>query len=78
MDESFTIIRGDGTVFIRSFRSEYAPRSKYLLDHHHLCEKLKERLGTSYEDKKRRAEVINKTLGYLNSGEVDPALSYII
>jgi len=27
--------------FIRGFRANYAPKSRYLLDHHHLCEKLK-------------------------------------
>jgi len=30
-----------------------------------------------YEDKERREEVISKTLGYLNSDDVDGALGYI-
>ena len=47
------------------------------MDHHHLCEKLKERLGSLYEDKKRSKEAIDTTLGYLNSDDVDGALCYI-
>lgn len=77
MDDILSIVRGDGAPFIRGFRSAYAPMSRYLLDHHHLCEKLKERLGSLYEDKERREEAINQTLGYLNSDDVDGAISYI-
>lgn len=77
MDDNLSIVRGDGAAFIRGFRGDYAPMSRYLLDHHHLCEKLKERLGYLYEDKERREEAINKTLGYLNNDDVDGALGYI-
>jgi hypothetical protein len=47
------------------------------LDHHHLCEKLKERLSSLYEDRERRDKTINKTLDYLNNDNVDSALEYI-
>jgi len=47
------------------------------LDHHHLCEKLKERLGTLYEDKEKRAESITRMLEHLNSDDVDGTLFYI-
>lgn len=77
MDDILSLVRGDGAPFIGGFRANYAPMSRYLLDHHHLCEKLKERLSPLYEDKERREEAISKTLGYLNSDDVDGALSYI-
>ena len=48
-----------------------------MLDHHHLCEKLKERVSPLYESKKRRKEVVDTTLDYLNSDDVDGALEYI-
>ncbi len=55
----------------------YAPKSRYLLDHHHLCEKLKERIFPLYKDKKRRKEVMDTILDYLNADNVDDALEYI-
>jgi hypothetical protein len=63
--------------FMRGFRDNYAPKSGYLLDHHHLCDKLKQRLYPLYEDHERRCEAITKMLGYLNSDNVDGALGYI-
>jgi hypothetical protein len=77
MDDIPSLVRGDGAPFIRGFRENYAPKSRYLLDHHHLCEKLKERLGSLYEDKEKRAETITRMLEYLNSDDVDGALGYI-
>ncbi len=77
MDDILSLVRGDGAPFIPGFRANYAPKSRILLDHHHLCEKLKERLSPLYEDKERRQEVISNTLDYLNSDDVDGALGYI-
>ena len=48
MDDIPSLVRGDGAPFIRGFRENYAPKSRYLLAHHHLCEKLKERLVSLY------------------------------
>jgi len=77
MDDVESIVRGDGAAFIRGFQQKYAPMSRYLLDHHHLCEKLKQRIYPLYENKKRRKEVIDTMLNYLNSDNVDGALDYI-
>jgi hypothetical protein len=77
MDDIPSLVRGDGASFIRGFREYYAPKSRYLLDHHHLCEKLKERLGSLYEDRDKRSKTISRILEYLNSDDVDSALSYI-
>ncbi len=77
MDDIPSLVRGDGAPFIRGFREYYAPKSRYLLDHHHLCEKLKERLGCLYEERDRRDKTINQMLDYLNNDNVDGALGYI-
>jgi len=77
MDDVESLVRGDGAAFIHSFHQKYAPMSRYLLDHHHLCEKLKERIYPLYKNKKRRKEVIDTMLDYLNSDNVDGALDYI-
>jgi hypothetical protein len=77
MDNVDSFVRGDGAPFIRGFRAKYAPRSRYVLDHYHLCEKLKERIYPLYDSKNRRKEVVDTTLGYLDSDDVDGALEYI-
>jgi hypothetical protein len=77
MDEVDTLVRGDGAAFIRGFRKVYVPKSRYLLDHHHLCEKVKERLSGVYEDKRRRIKACDSILEFLNSDDVDGALEYI-
>jgi hypothetical protein len=77
MDNVDSFVRGDGAPFIHGFRAKYAPKSRYVLDHHHLCEKLKERIYPLYDDKKRRREVMDTILEYLNSDDVDGALEYI-
>jgi hypothetical protein len=66
-----------GMERLRGFREEHLPKSRYILDHHHLCEKVKERFGTVFEDSKRRRESQDELMEYLNSGEVDSALTYI-
>jgi len=77
MDDVESLVRGDGAAFIHGFHQKYAPMSRYLLDHHHLCEKLKQRISPLYENKNRRKVVINTILDYLNSDNVDGALDYI-
>jgi hypothetical protein len=77
MDDVESLVRGDGATFIHGFHQKYVPMSRYLLDHHHLCEKLKQRIYPLYENKKRRKEVIDTMLDYLNSDNVDGALDYI-
>lgn len=77
MDAIPSIVRGDGAPFIRSFREHYAPESRYLLDHHHLCEKLRERLGVLSKDWHSCEKIVNRILGYLNNDDVDNALKYI-
>jgi hypothetical protein len=77
MDEVDSFVRGDGAAFIRGFRDKYAPESRYVLDHYHLCEKLKERIYPLYDDKNRRKEVMDTILDYLDTGDVDGALDYI-
>ena len=69
------LVRGYGASWINGFRLEHLPKSKYILDHHHLCEKVEERLGLVIEDVKKRHE--NELMHFLNSGDVDSALSYI-
>ena len=39
MDDVESLVRGDGAAFIHGFHQKYAPMSRYLLDHHHLCDK---------------------------------------
>jgi hypothetical protein len=77
MDSVDSFVRGDGAAFIHGFRKKYAPRSRYVLDHHHLCEKLKERIYPLYDSKSRRNEVIDTILEFLESDHVDDALDYI-
>ena len=77
MDKVDSFVRGDGAAFIHSFRANYAPKSRYVLDHYHLCEKLKERIYPLYGNKNRRREVMDTTLEYLDSGDVDGASKYI-
>ena len=77
MDDVDTFVRGDGAPFIHGFRAKYAPKSRYVLDHHHLCEKLKERIYPLYANKERRWEVMDTILKYLESDDVDEALKYI-
>jgi hypothetical protein len=78
MDAPDSLVRGDGAAFIRGFRNTYTPDSRYLLDHHHMCEKVKQRIsGAVYEDKKRRREVRETIISYLDSDDVDSALEYI-
>jgi hypothetical protein len=51
LDGVEVIVRGDGASWIKGFREEHLPMSRYILDHHHLCEKVKERLGSVIEDR---------------------------
>jgi hypothetical protein len=44
----------DGAGFIRGFRRNYTPMSRYILDHHHLCEKLEERLSCVFSGSARK------------------------
>jgi hypothetical protein len=55
----------------------YMPKSRYILDYYHLCEKVKERLSIVYEDKKRRDKARHDIMNHLDNGDVDSALSYI-
>ena len=50
---------------------------EYLLDHYHLCEKIKQRLSPVFEDKERRWEAQKTVLEFLHSDDVDGALEYI-
>lgn len=77
LDQTEILVRGDGAPWIRGFRSEHLPKSRYILDHHHLCEKVKERFGTVFENSSRRRQNQDELMSYLNSGEVDSALDYI-
>ena len=77
MDDVESYVRGDGAPFIHGFRAKYAPKSRYVLDHYHLCEKLKERIYPLYANKERRWEVLDTILKYLESDDVDGALKYI-
>lgn len=77
LDGVEVLVRGDGAAWIRGFREEHLPKSRYILDHHHLCEKIKERLGTVFLDSERRRQSQNELMEYLNSGAVDSALDYI-
>lgn len=77
LDGVEVLVRGDGAPWIRGFREEHLPKSRYILDHHHLCEKVKERFGTVFENSKKRRQSQDQLMKYLNSGEVDSALSYI-
>ena len=77
LDGVEVIVRGDGASWIKGFREEHLPKSRYILDHHHLCEKVKERLGSVIEDRMKYRKSVEELMGLLNSGKVDTALSYI-
>ena len=77
MDEVDSLVRGDGAAFIRGFRNNYAPMSRYILDHHHLCEKIEERLSSVFEEKWKRQKAQDDMLTLLNSGDVDGSVEYI-
>ena len=65
------------TGWINGFRLEQIPKSRYILAHHHLCEKVKERFGSVIENVKDRRKSMDELMRILNVGEVDSALSYI-
>jgi len=71
------LVRGDGAPWIRGFREDHMPKSRYILDYYHLCEKVKDRVSLVYEDKKKRERARGDIMKYLDSGDVDGALSYI-
>ena len=56
---------------------EHLPKSRYILDHYHLCEKVKERFGSVLENGKDCRKSVDELIRILNAGEVDSALSYI-
>jgi hypothetical protein len=76
MDEVESLVRGDGAAFIHSFHKNYAPKSRYILDHHHLCEKVEERLSSVFAEKWKRQKAQDDMLKLLNSGDVDGAMEY--
>jgi hypothetical protein len=71
------LVRGDGASWINGFRMEHLPKSRYILDHHHLCEKVKERIGSVIENVKACRNSVDELMRILNAGDVDSALSYI-
>jgi len=77
LDGVEVLVRGDGASWINGFRLEHIPRSRYILDHHHLCEKVKERFVSVIENVKDCRKSVDELMGILNAGEVDVALSYI-
>jgi len=77
LDEVDVLVRGDGASWINGFRLEHIPKSRYILDHHHLCEKVKERFCSVIENVKDRRKSVDELIRILNAGEVDSALSYI-
>jgi len=77
MDDVQSLVRGDGAPFIHGFRRTYAPKSRYLLDYYHLCEKVKERLSPVFGDKEKRWEAQKAVLEFLDSDDVNGALEYI-
>jgi len=66
------LVRGDG-----AFREDHMPKSRYILDYYHLCEKVKDRVSLIYEDKKKCERARRDIMRYLDNGDVDGALSYI-
>lgn len=36
------LVKGDGASWIGGFREEHMPKSRYILDYYHLCQKAKE------------------------------------
>lgn len=77
MDREGIIVRGDGAQFIKSFREEHLPKSRYILDYYHLNRKVKEELRELYEDNKELDEKKEKLIGMLERGEVEGAISVI-
>jgi len=77
LDGVDVLVRGDGASWINGFRMEHLPKSRYILDHHHLCEKIKERIGRVIENVKDRLKSVEELIRILNAGELDSALSYI-
>ena len=77
LDGVEVLVRGDGASWIKGFREEHLPNSRYILDHHHLCEKVKERFGAVIEDNGKCHQSIDELMKLLNTGAVDCALSYI-
>jgi len=77
LDGVDVLVRGDGASWINGFRLEHLPKSRYILDHHHLCEKVKERFGSVIENGRDCRKSVDELMRILNAGEVDTALSYI-
>jgi predicted nucleic-acid-binding Zn-ribbon protein len=77
LDGLDVLVRGDGASWINGFRMEHLPKSRYILDHHHLCEKVKERIGSVIEKVKDCRKSVDELMRILNAGDVDSALSYI-
>ncbi len=77
LDGVDVLVRGDGASWINGFRLEHLPKSRYILDHHHLCEKVKERIGSVIENVKDCRKSVDDLMRILNAGAVDTALSYI-
>jgi hypothetical protein len=77
LDGVEVLVRGDGASWINGFRLEHLPKSRYILDHHHLCEKIKERIGSVIENVKDCRKSVDELIRILNAGEVDSALNYI-
>jgi len=77
LDGVDVLVRGDGASWINGFRIEHLPKSRYILDHHHLCEKVKERIGSVIEKVKDCRKSVDDLMKILNAGDVDSALSYI-
>lgn len=53
------------------------PRSRYILDYYHLCEKVKARVSVVYDNKKGRDKANGDIMNHLDNGDVDKALIYI-
>jgi len=77
LDGLDVLVRGDWASWIKGFGEEHLPKSRYILDHHHLCEKVKERFGTIIEDNRKCQKSIDDLMKLLNSGALDSALCYI-
>jgi hypothetical protein len=77
LDGVETLTRGDGAPWISGFQKEHLPFGRYILDHHHLCEKVKERLSSVISDRKKRNVEQEAIMGYLNSDDVNGALGHI-
>lgn len=77
LDGVEVILRGDGAPWIKGFRKEHIPKSRYILDHYHLCEKVKERLGSVIEEVNGSRKSVEELIGILNRGEIEVALRYI-